>query len=230
MFSTLVESDARRGRRPGGTILSFLAHYALILGAIYASAEAKTLVEAPRPEKVVFVAEVVVKKPDPPPPERDVAPPPPRRNPVLIAPVVIPTQLPEIDLSQRPTDPGEFIANRPSRADSGGVPRSTGGTENVAYSPSPVEKPAMQAPNSATPGYPDVLRRAGVEGEALVSFVVDTTGRVEPGSFKVIRATHELFAAAVRSTLPRMRFFPAEIGDQKVRQLVQQPYSFAIVK
>ena len=230
MFSTLVESDARRGRRPGGTILSFIAHYDLILGAIYASAEAKTVVETTRQEKVQFIAEVAVKKTEPPPPELDVAPPPPRRNAVLIAPVVIPTELPEIDLSQRPTDPGEFITKGPSRADSSGVPHSTGITENIAYAPFQVEKPVMQAPNSATPGYPDVLRRAGVEGEALVSFVVDTTGRVEPGSFKVIRATHELFAAAVRSALPRMRFFPAEIGDQKVRQLVQQPYSFAIVK
>src|SRR5687767_260789 len=210
MFSTLVESDARRGRRPGGTILSFVAHYGLILGAIYASAEARTIVQAPRQEKVQFIAEVAAKKPEPPPPELVVAPPPPRRNAVLVAPVVIPTELPEIDLSQRPTDPGEFIAKGRGRADSSGVPHSTGGSENVAYFPFQVEKPVMQAPNSATPGYPDVLRRAGVEGEALVSFVVDTTGRVEPGSFKVIRATHELFAAAVRNALPRMRFFPAE--------------------
>jgi outer membrane biosynthesis protein TonB len=37
----------------------------------------------------------------------------------------------------------------------------------------------IAAPNSATPSYPDILRQAGVEGEALVSFVVDTTGRVD---------------------------------------------------
>jgi len=27
-----------------------------------------------------------------------------------------------------------------------------------------------------------------------------------------------------------MRFIPAEVGEKKVRQLVQQPFSFAIVK
>lgn len=230
MFSTLVESDGKRRRRPGGTILSFLAHYALILGAIYASAEATTIADTPRVEKVAFIAEVQEKKPEPPPPEIEVAPPPARRTPLLIASLVIPSVLPEIDLTQRATDPGDFIATRPGKADTSGVARPTGVDETAAYSPFQVEKPAMQAPNSATPAYPDVLRRAGVEGEALVSFVVDTTGRVEPGSFKVIRATHELFAASVRSALSRMRFIPAEIGDQKVRQLVQQPYSFAIVK
>jgi hypothetical protein len=30
--------------------------------------------------------------------------------------------------------------------------------------------------------------------------------------------------------LPRMRFFPAETSRGKVRQFVQQPFSFAIVK
>jgi protein TonB len=93
-----------------------------------------------------------------------------------------------------------------------------------------VEQPAAPAPGSATPAYPDILRQAGVEGEALVSFIVDTNGRVDLASFKVIRSTHDLFAAAVRNALPRMRFIPAMVGDRKVRQLVQQPFSFAIVK
>jgi protein TonB len=34
----------------------------------------------------------------------------------------------------------------------------------------------------------------------------------------------------VKNALPRMRFIPAEVGDKKVRQLVQQPFSFAITK
>jgi protein TonB len=103
-------------------------------------------------------------------------------------------------------------------------------SDNNTYFEFQVEKPVMQAPNSPTPQYPDILRQAGVEGEALVSFVVDTTGRADPTSFKVIRTTHELFATAVKNALPRMRFIPAEVGDKKVRQLVQQPFSFAITK
>ena len=93
-----------------------------------------------------------------------------------------------------------------------------------------VEQPATPVPGSATPAYPDILRQAGVEGEALVTFVVDTSGRVDISTFKVVRSTHDQFAAAVRIALPRLRFIPATVGDRKVRQLVQQPFSFAIVK
>jgi len=86
--------------------------------------------------------------------------------------------------------------------------------------------PVFEEPESAVrpivPAY-DPARKAW-------TFVVDTTGRADVASFKVIRTTHELFATAVKNALPRMRFIPAEVGDRKVRQLVQQPFSFAIVK
>lgn len=93
-----------------------------------------------------------------------------------------------------------------------------------------VEKPAMAAPGSAQPRYPDILRSAGVEGEALVQFVVDEGGQADVNTFKVLRTTHELFAATVRNTLPNMRFIPAQVGGCKVKQLVQQPFAFAIQK
>lgn len=76
--------------------------------------------------------------------------------------------------------------------------------------------------------YPDILRKAGIEGEVLAQFVVDTMGRVEPGSFKTLKATHELFASAVREALPGMIYTPARLKGAKVRQLVQQPFSFAM--
>ena len=64
----------------------------------------------------------------------------------------------------------------------------------------------------------------------LAQFVVDTTGRVEVATFKVIRKSHDLFEAAVRSALPQMRFLAAEVGGRKVKQLVQQPFVFALQK
>jgi protein TonB len=69
-----------------------------------------------------------------------------------------------------------------------------------------------------------------VEGEVLAQFIVDTTGRAEINSWKVLKASHELFAQAVKSALPGMRFIPAEVGGKKVKQLVQQPFTFAITK
>ena len=103
-------------------------------------------------------------------------------------------------------------------------------SEGGVYEESMVEKPVTEASNTQRPRFPDIFRSAGVEGEVLAQFVVDTTGRVEINSFKVIKTSHELFAASVRSALPGMRFHPAEVGLKRVRQLVQQPFVFAIAK
>jgi protein TonB len=91
-----------------------------------------------------------------------------------------------------------------------------------------VEKAARLASGTSWPRYPAELRSAGVEGEVLVQFVVDTTGLYEPGTVKILQSSHELFTAAVRDALPSLKFSPAEIGGRKVRQIVQQPFTFNI--
>jgi protein TonB len=121
----------------------------------------------------------------------------------------------------------------PASPSPSGAGASTGGSDGGNPAPSEfaawqVEKAAMAVPGTATPRYPDLLRSSGVEGEAVVTFVVDTTGAADVSTFRVLHATHELFALAVRSALPRMRFVPAEVGGRKVRQIVQQPFVFAV--
>jgi protein TonB len=78
--------------------------------------------------------------------------------------------------------------------------------------------------------YPEMLRSAQVEGTVLASFVVDTTGRAEMSTFKVLRSDHELFTNAVKNALPRIRYLPAEVGGRKVKQLVQQPFVFNLAR
>jgi TonB family protein len=97
-----------------------------------------------------------------------------------------------------------------------------------AYFEFEVQKQVETASGSATPRYPAALREANVEGGVLTQFVVDTTGRAELGTFKVLKATHEGFIQAVRDVLPKMRFYPAEIRGRKVRQMVQQPFEFRL--
>ncbi|HVT38716.1 MAG TPA: M56 family metallopeptidase [Gemmatimonadaceae bacterium] len=105
---------------------------------------------------------------------------------------------------------------------------------NLAPGASPVyfefqiEKPVMQVPDSPAPLYPSILKSAGIEGEVLASFVVGPEGLADTASFKVLKSTHELFTIAVRNALSAMRFVPAEVRGRKVRQLVQQPFVFAI--
>ena len=93
-----------------------------------------------------------------------------------------------------------------------------------------VEKQVAPYPGNTAPRYPDMLRSANVEGEVLAQFVVDTTGRAEMNTFKVIKSTHDLFTNAVKASLPNMKFYPAEVGGRKVKQLVQMPFQFNLTK
>lgn len=239
MFNNLLESKAKKQRSPGGVFASFVLHGGLIVMAVFATAHAAQEFEKPKQEKVDFVE---VKKEEPPPPKDEpppppppdvvAAPPPPKGFQILTAPVEIPDVLPDIDLSKKVTDENDFTGKGAVGGTAKGV---EGGRALAANSDQPffefqVEKPVQALPGGAQPRYPDILRQAGVEGEVLAQFVVDTSGRAEMVSYKVLKTTHELFGNAVKNALPGMRFIPAEVGGRKVRQLVQQPFTFAISK
>ena len=89
-----------------------------------------------------------------------------------------------------------------------------------------VEKQARLAAGSGLPVYPEPLRAANVEGEALAQFVVDTMGLAQMSTFRILKSTDPWFTSAVYGLLPRLRLTPAEIKGHKVRELVQQPYAF----
>ena len=93
-----------------------------------------------------------------------------------------------------------------------------------------VERPVVMAPGSVGPKYPDDLRTQKVEGSVLAQYTVGVDGRAEMSTFKVLKSSDARFAEAVREALSTMQFSPAEIGGQKVRQLVQQPFQFALPK
>jgi TonB family protein len=102
--------------------------------------------------------------------------------------------------------------------------------EGVTYFEFQVEKPVTPAPGSRSPRYPDLARQAGLEGEVLAQFVVDTMGRAEPSSLKILKSSHDLFVESVRNALPEMRFVPAEVGGRKVKQLVQEPFTYSLAR
>lgn len=92
-----------------------------------------------------------------------------------------------------------------------------------------VDSAVIRYDDSAAPQYPPDLLRRRVEGYAIVQYVVDTTGRADTATFRVVTASHVEFARAVRATLPFMRFRPAVVANRRVPQLVQQPFAFRIV-
>jgi protein TonB len=228
MFTNLLESRARTPRSVGGSFVSLTMHAALIVLAIQATLHAGQRTD--NRETKLDYAEVKKDEPAPPKELQDVhVAAPPKGFQVLTVPLNIPDVLPAIDLSRPPTSENDWVAKgAPGGRENGIVGAPPVG--NVVYIESQVEKPVMAVPGSPAPRYPDVLKAAGVEGEAAVSFVVDTTGRAEPSSIQILNATNDLFGAAVRTALPNMRFLPAEIGGKKVRQKVLQPFVFTIVR
>jgi periplasmic protein TonB len=237
VFGTLVASRPPRALHLGDVSVSAVVHTVLISLAVYASAHVVPAAERAVAEKLIFAVPEAKQEPPPepePPPAptvRDVAVTelPAKGFQVLTAPITIPTELPPIDLTRAVTDAADFSG----RGAEGGVAKGVAGGRLVDGPPEQpyfefqVEKAVMSA-GGCVPRYPDVLRNAEVQGEVLAQFVVDASGRAEPGTFRVLRSSHDLFTAAVRQCLPEMRFLPAEVGGRKVKQLVQQPFSFMI--
>lgn len=231
MFNNLIESGPKQRKGLGGSVASTLAHAGIVFAMIVATKNVGETIAAEAEQVTKFVVEEK-KEPEPepekaPPPDAVAAPPIAKGFQVLTAPVDIPDVIPEIDLSKKLTNEADFSG----RGVAGGVASGVvGGTvpvnQDQPFFDFQVEKPVAPIPGSGSPRYPEILLSAGVEGQVLAQFVVDTLGRVESGSFKVIRSDHDLFTAAVRSALPAMRFLPAEVGGRKVKQLVQQPFVF----
>ena len=237
MFNNLLESKPKKEKRGGGTVTSVVVHSILVGLAVYATANAAIRNEKPKQEKIDFVETPKdeppppkEEPPPPPPPDVVVAPPPPKGFQVLTAPVEIPDVIPDIDLSKKVTDEADFSG----KGVAGGVAKGKEGGAVVQsdqpYFEFQVEKPVVPAPGSTSPRYPDMLRQAGVEGEVLAQFVVDTTGKAEAGSLKILKSSHDMFVQSVKNALPQMKFIPAEVGGKKVKQLVQQPFTFSISK
>ncbi len=97
------------------------------------------------------------------------------------------------------------------------------------YTELEVDTAAARYDGSAAPPYPPNLLEERKEGQVVIQYVIDSTGRADLASVTIMQASHPDFATSVRVTLPHMRFRPAKIGPRRVNQLVQQLFSFKIV-
>jgi TonB family protein len=102
--------------------------------------------------------------------------------------------------------------------------------DDTAFTILQVDSAAERDPTSAAPAYPATMLAKGAQGSVSTQYVVDTTGFADSASLRILAATHPDFADAVRAALPRMHFTPARIGERKVRQLVEQEFTFRITK
>jgi periplasmic protein TonB len=232
MFNQLIESKAKKQKMAGGTVFSIVLHTVLIAAAVYATARAGVKDEKSKAEKIQFVEmkKEPPKVPDKPPPPKEVIvkPPPPKGFQVLRAPLRIDIKIPEIDLSKAITNESDFSGKGVKGGTGSGIVGGTGPVTNQTYFEFQVEKPAEMLQDSPKPKYPSVLESSGIAGEVQAQFVVNSGGKADMDSFKVLKSTNELFTQAVKSVLPRMRFSPAMIGGKPVNQLVQQSFQFAV--
>ena len=255
MMNTLLESRPQKKRSTGGTVFSIVFHTGIVLFAVFATARAGvTKDDADKPVKVNFVKTAEPPKPvektaEPPAPVKKpvvhkaaIVPPtprvvaaPPKSPPALATPITIPTAIPQIDLSAKVTNEADFDGKGVRGGSENGIEGSKGSTEgagsgidpNTAYSDFQVERVVSAISGTNIP-YPEGMRSSGVEGKVEAEFVVDENGRVQTGTFKVLSATNDLFAAAVRNALSRMKFRPAQIGKMNVSQVVQQAFVFKL--
>lgn len=228
MFAQLIASQPARRRSPAGFAASLVLHGILLAGAIITTSHAA----GPR-EPLATQVLPIYREPAPVPP--GVAPEPlPQevRTPGAIIPGIVgvlidvPVFIPSVDPLRalvNTDQPPEFRIGTPTRY---GVP-DPGTLPGVGVRlADQVDVPVVLDKRSPLPRFPQMLTSAGVEGMARLSFVVDTLGRVEPGTVLVLEATHPAFALAVQVNLPRMRFAPARVGGRAVRQLVEFPVQF----
>lgn len=88
--------------------------------------------------------------------------------------------------------------------------------EITAVSLANLKAPIVQPPIK----YPPALEGMQLAGAAVVAFVVDTTGAVEPATVTFLNGPRAEFAGAVCESLPKYRYAPVVVEGRKRRALV----------
>src|SRR5438132_941314 len=105
----------------------------------------------------------------------------------VAVPTQIPTDIPPVDLQQR-FDPKDYSGSGIEGGRANGIVVS--GSEVYAEALVEERPELLSAP---PPIYPQLLRQAGIQGRVMLHAIVDTTGRVEPGSVRIIKSPSPAF-------------------------------------
>jgi protein TonB len=129
-----------------------------------------------------------------------------------------------------PELPGNSPPTPPARQEGLAIPGLNEASFDSVFAALEVDSEVVRYEWSTAPAYPDSLRREGTEGYVEAEFVVDTTGRVDLSTIRILHSSHSEFATSVRIALAGMAFRPAWRGFRKVRQLVGQRFAFRIIR
>ncbi|MBA2564811.1 MAG: energy transducer TonB [Gemmatimonadetes bacterium] len=227
MFSNLLASKPPKeaGAAAASTTASLIFHSALVAGAIAATAAVGEVVKKEeKVEEVTFVK--IEEQPPPPPPPPEKAPPPPevvkpKGFQTVVAPEIIPVEIPPPDTMA--TNEEDFSGEGVE----GGVAEGeevVGDEETVFMQGQVSVIPKMT--KIVKPQYPDFLKKMEIEGTVVIQAIINTDGRVDAPSAKVIKKLHPQLDQAALTALTSSEFSPALYGQRPVRVIMQIPYTF----
>jgi periplasmic protein TonB len=140
----------------------------------------------------------------------------------VVVPAEIPIAIPPVDLRER-FDPKDYSGAGVEGGHAGGIVP----TGNEVYAEALVdEKPSLLS--APPPAYPPLLKQAGIGGRVLLRAIVDTTGRIEPASVRILQSPNPGFDQPTRDWLMKALFRPARMHGQAVRTFISLPVDYSI--
>jgi TonB family protein len=207
------------GKLAWGGLLALVVHTAVIAGAINATVSARRTGTARALDTAVVAIAPPEAQHETPPPALDV---PLKDFQTVTVPALIPIAIPPVNLQER-FDPKDFT----------GVGVEDGTVISVARAPDQVFDPSVldDPPillSSPPLDYPPLLRQAGIAGRVVVLAVIDTTGRAEPASVRVIQGAHPEFDQPSKQWMLNALFRPARAGGRRVRVRINRALDYTI--
>ena len=223
MFDTLIESKRKKNRKKGLGVgfVSLSIHAAIIAAAVAATLHAGQADHAVKVDTAMVYLEQhqEQKPPEQQPVQLDVQL---KGFQTVVAPDIIPTNIPPVNLQEH-FDPKDYSGTGVE----GGISTGMVPTGNEVFMEAIVEeKPSVLS--GPQPQYPELLRQAGIQGRVMVQAIIDTTGRAEPASLKIIASPNPGFDQSAKNYVLKALFRPARVHGRAVRVLINIPIDFKI--
>ena len=253
MFTTIVNPSSGVPRqRWTSTVLSALAHVAVMIVLVLSTLYATDVLPEPRETMAFFIAAPV---PPPPPPAPAAVEPEPRRvkpvatkmvtprpAPVIAkAPVAAPVEAPSAITPETGLEGGEFVPSGIEPGFENGIPGGVaGGVLGGMMTAPPPAPPARVAPvrvggeisaprlvHRVEPEYPMVAVSAQIEGMVILEATVDGTGAVRDA--RVLRSHGVLDAAAI-DAVQQWRYEPLMLNGTPTPFVLTVTVSFSLAR
>jgi len=222
VFENLIESKRKADKKKafGLGFVSLVGHSTVVVLAVIATLTAGQAQTGVVVDTTMVFLNQEEKKPEEQPPVLDI--PQLKGFQTVVAPTDIPTNIPPINLQEH-FDPKDYSGTGVE----GGIGTGIVPSSDQVYMESVVEErpEVLSGPQLQ---YPDLLRQAAIQGRVLVQAIIDTTGRAEPQSVKVIQSPNPGFDQSAKNYVLRALFRPARVHGRAVRVLINLPIDFKI--